>query len=201
MKAKDAMTSPAITVGPETHCKGAAALLVQHRISGLPVVDADGRLVGLVSEADLLTLETMPDPRSQSTPLPPRGEPLPRRVDDVMTAEPYTVEVDTDLGIVAQRMLETGVKRFPVMRGDRLVGVISRHDLIKVIARTDEDVEGGVRRTLSEEGTRLTSLEVQVEDGVVVLTGTRDRGTLRMAEILARAVPGVLDVRLVAEGD
>jgi CBS domain-containing protein len=197
MKAKEAMTAPAITVTPETHCKDAAGLLVRHRISALPVVDADGRLVGLVSEADLLQLETTPDPRSQAMPLPPRSEPLPRRVDEVMTAEVYTVEEDTDLGVVAQRMPEANIKRFPVMRGDRVVGIVSRHDLVRVIARTDEDVEAGVKRALTEEGLRLTSLDVRVRDGVVELMGDEDRQTLRLAEILARSVPGVLEVRLV----
>ena len=191
------MTSPAITATPEMHCKDAAALLVRHRISALPVVDASGRLVGLVSEADLLPLEATPDPRSQATPLPPRTLPLPRRVDEVMTPEVYTVDEDTDLGIVAQRMLEANVKRFPVMRGDRVAGVVSRHDLVKVIARADEDVEAAVRSALSEEGMRLTSLQVSVRDGVVELTGDGDRQTLRLAEILARSVPGVLDVRAV----
>lgn len=199
MKVKDAMTSPAVTVSPQTHCKDAAALLVRHRISALPVTDSDGRLVGLVSEADLLPLETTPDPRSQATPLAPKTEPVPRRVDEVMTTEVYTVDETTDLGIAAQRMLDAGVKRFPVMRGDRVVGVISRHDLVKVIARTDEDVEAGVRRTLEEEGMRLSSFQVHVRDGVVVLAGGGDRGTLRLAEILARSVPGVLDVQVVAE--
>src|SRR5215472_12047739 len=160
MKAKDAMTSPAITVAPDAHCKDAAALLVKHRISALPVVDADGRLVGLVSEADLLPLETAPDPRSQAMPLPRRTEPVPRRVDE-----------DTDLGLVAQRMLEANVKRFPVMRGERVAGIISRHDLVRVIARTDEDVESGVRPALAEEGLRLTALDVRVRDGVVELVG------------------------------
>ena len=191
------MTSPPITVAPETHCKHAAALLVRHRISALPVVDADGRLVGLVSEADLLPLEAAPDPRSQATPLPPRPLPVPRRVDEVMTPEVYTVDEDTDLGVVAQRMLEASVKRFPVMRGDQVVGIVSRHDLVKVIARTDEDVEAGVKRALTEEGMRLTGLGVGVRDGVVELTGCGDRQTLRPAEILARSVPGVLDVRVV----
>lgn len=200
MKAKEAMTSPAITVTPETHCKHAAGLLVRHRISALPVVDADGRLVGLVSEADLLQLETTPDPRSQAMPLPPRSEPLPRRVDEVMTPEVYTVEADTDLGLVAQRMLEANVKRFPVMRGEQVVGIISRHDLVRVIARTDYDVEAGVKRALTEEGLRLTSLEVRVRDGVVELLGDGDRQTLRLAEILARSVPGVLDVRPAGSG-
>src|SRR5215469_16848413 len=198
MKANDAMTSPAITVMPQTLCKDAAALLVKHRISALPVVDAEGHLVGLVSEADLLPLETTPDPRSQATPLPRRTEPLPRRVDEVMTPEVYTVDEDTDLGIVARRLLEANVKRFPVMRGEQVVGIVSRHDLVKVIARTDEDIQADVQRGLAEEGMRLTSLEVRVRDGVVELIG--DTQTLRLAEILARSVPGVLDVRLMRGG-
>jgi CBS domain-containing protein len=196
MRAKDAMTSPAITVTPQAHCKDAAALLVRHRISALPVVDDAGRLVGLVSEADLLPLETAPDPRLQETPLRPRTGPLPRQVDEVMSPEVYTVDEETDVGHVAQRMLEAGVKRFPVMHGNRVVGIISRHDLIRVLARTDEDVEAGVRRALADEGLRLRTMQVRVEDGVVSLAGDGDRETLRLAEILARSVPGVLDVRL-----
>jgi CBS domain-containing protein len=198
MRAKDAMTSPAITVTPETHCKDAAALLVRHRISALPVVDGGGRLVGLVSEADLLPLEATPDPRSQATPLQPRVEPLPRLVEEVMTPDVYTVDEDTDLGLVAQRMLDANVKRFPVLRGNRVVGIVSRHDLVKVIARTDEEVQAGVQNALAEEGMRLGSLGVRVRDGVVELTGGGDRQTLRLAEILARSVPGVLDVRVAA---
>ncbi len=193
------MTSPAITVTPEMHCKDAAALLVRHRISALPVLDSSGRLVGLVSEADLLPLEATPDPRSQATPLPQRLEPLARRVDEVMTPEVYTVDEDADLGVVAQRMLEANVKRFPVLSGGRVVGIVSRHDLVKVIARTDEEVEAGVKTALNEEGMRLTALGVHVRDGVVELAGDGDRQTLRLAEILARSVPGVLDVRLSSE--
>jgi CBS domain-containing protein len=199
MRAKDAMTSPAITVAPEAHCKDAAALLVRHRISALPVVDADGSLVGLVSEADLLTLETTPDPRSQATPLHARTVPLPRRVRDVMSTDVYTVEEDTDLGMVAQRMLEERVKRFPVLRDGRVAGIISRHDLVRVLARSDEDIEAGVRRGLADEIGRLSGVGVQVHDGVVELTGDGDPETLRLAEILARSVPGVLDVRTRAD--
>ncbi|MBO0687887.1 MAG: CBS domain-containing protein, partial [Candidatus Dormibacteraeota bacterium] len=189
MRARDVMTSPAITVRPDAHCKDAAAILVEHRISGLPVVEADGRLVGVVSEADLLPLETTPDPRTQATPLSARTQPLPRRVDEVMTPEPYTVEEDADLAMVAQRMLEAGVKRFPVLRGRQVVGVISRHDLLKVIARTDPEVEEGVRQAISDEGMRLAKLKIEVRDGVATLSGDGDRGTLRLAEILARSVP------------
>ncbi len=193
------MTSPAITVTPETHCKEAAALMAGHGISGLPVVDPDLRVIGVVSEADLLPLETSPDPRTQATPLPPRTMPLPTRVADVMTRDVFTVEEDTDLGVVAQRMIETGVKRFPVLRGDRLVGVVSRHDLVKVMARSDEEVEGQVRQALAEESMRLNGLHVQVSDGVVTLSAPGDPSTLRLAEVVTRSVPGVLDVRVRTE--
>lgn len=109
MRAKDAMTSLAITVTPETHCKEAAALMAEHDVSGLPVVDHESRVVGIVSEANLLPLETTPDPRAQATPPPPRMMPLPTRVADVMTTQGLTVDEDADLGEVAQRMIEAGV--------------------------------------------------------------------------------------------
>src|SRR5262249_44860905 len=118
--------------------------------------------------------------------------------DEVMTPEVYTVDEDTDLGIVARRMLEANVKRFPVMRGEQVVGIVSRHDLVKVIARTDEDIQADVQRGLAEEGMRLTSLQVRVRGGVVELIG--DRQSVRLAEILARSVPGVLEVRLMGSG-
>lgn len=168
MRAKEAMTSPAITVTSGTHCKDAAALMVRHRISALPVVDASGRLVRLVSEADLVPLEATPDPRSQTTPQPRRLDPVPRQVDEVMARGVYTV------------------------------GSTAAATLVKVIAPIDEEVEAGVRSTLKEEGMRLTGLRVRVRDGVVELTGDSDRQTLRLAEILARSVPGVLYVRVVA---
>lgn len=173
--------------------------MAKHDVSGLPVVDHESRVVGIVSEADLLPLETTPDPRAQATPVPARTMPLPTTVADVMTTQVLTVDEDTDLGEVAQRMIEAGVKRFPVLRGDRLIGVVSRHDLMKVIARTDADVEAQVRKALAELSMRLNGLEVRVSDGMVTLSGPADSSTLRLAEVVTRSVPGVLDVRLRSE--
>lgn len=192
------MTSPVVTVTPATHCKDAAALLVEHHISALPVVDGEGRLVGIVSESDLLPMETSPDPRSQETPLRPRTVPLPRCVADVMTTEVLTVEEQTDAGVIARRMLDANVRRFPVMRGDLLVGIVSRHDLIRAMARSDNGIAAAVSSLLREEGLHLGSLDIRVVEGVVELAGDGDRETLRLAEILARSVPGVLDVRTAA---
>ncbi len=194
MKVGEAMTSPAITARAGTSCKEAAGLLARHRISALPVVDEQGRLVGIVSEADLITLETTPDPRALATPVSPRSEPLPSCVDEIMTREVMSVDEDTDLALAARRMLETRVKRLPVLRGDRVVGVISRYDLIRVMARSDEDLRADIQRVLADEGMSLAALQVRVHDGVVELSG-QDQSTLRLAQILARTVPGVLDVR------
>lgn len=196
MRARDVMSQPVITVRPTTPIKEAAALLAEHRISGAPVVDESGELVGIVSEADLIALETTPDPRSQARPLPPRERPLPRTVAEVMTREVIVAEEDTDVAVVAQRMLQGGVKRLPVLRGRRLVGIVSRHDLLELLTRDDRDIEAGVRAALDEEGRSFARIRVRVDNGVVELSGESDIVRLRIAEVRARAVPGVLDVRI-----
>jgi CBS domain-containing protein len=195
MRASQLMTSPVITVGPETPVKEAARILSENRISALPVVDDQGHLMGIVSEGDLLPLETSPDPRSQLAPLPARGDRLPSRVEEVMTRDVLTVSEDTDVGVAAQQMLEAGVKRLPVLRGLTVVGILSRHDLLKVLARDDATIEENVRAALTQEGRRMSELEVKVEGGVVQLSGTDDVRLLRVADVLVRSVPGVLDVR------
>ena len=196
MHASQVMTSPAITVWPETPIKEAARVLTERRISALPVVDSQGQVLGIVSEADLIALETNPDPRAQETPIRPRTQPLPSAVGDVMTRDVVTIEEETDIGIAAQLMLDAGVKRLPVLRGRQVVGILSRHDLLKVLALDDRGIEEGVRKALSEEGRRMGELTINVKDGVVELSGG-DLRLLRVADVLARSVTGVLDVRHV----
>lgn len=148
------MTSPAVTVRPEAHCKVAAALLTRLDLSALPVVDGEGRLVGMVSEADLLQLHTAPDLSGSEPLMPLRPEPIPSHVEEVMSRHVYTVNEDIDVAVVAQRMLDMRVKRLPVMRGAQVVGVVSRYDLIKVLARRDSDIEATVGDAFSDEGLR-----------------------------------------------
>lgn len=186
------MSTPAITVRPETPCKEAAELLTRHGISSLPVVDDAGNLVGMVSEADLLPLGTGGDPRTQARPVP-QGPPA-SGVEDVMTRGPSSVDETLDISLVAQLFLETGLRHVPVLRGGTVTGVLSRHDLVRLLARRDDDIERAVQQALSEEGLRLANLRVQVREGVVELSGA-DRSTLRLGEILARTQPGVLQVR------
>src|SRR5207253_2953665 len=140
MKVTAVMSSAVITIDPNSSIKQAARLLVSCGISALPVTDSTGRLVGIVSEADLIPIETRPDPRMQSTPIAPTAGTAPRTVADVMTRKVITVPVDTEVSQAARMMIEAEVKRLPVMDGERLAGIVSRRDLVKVIARRDEDL-------------------------------------------------------------
>jgi len=111
MKVSEIMSRPVIAVTPETAIKTAAELLVERAISALPVLDSNGRLLGIVSEADLLPIETRPDPRSQATPLPPTAGSAPQTVADVMTRRVVTVTVDTEVSQAARIMISAGAKR------------------------------------------------------------------------------------------
>lgn len=190
MHVRDAMTAQVVTVEPATPIKDAARILVERDFSALPVVDAAGELVGIVTEADLLPLEA-PDPRTQ---LRPRG-PAPATVGEVMTQDVITTDPAADLSVAAELMLQAAIKHLPVLDCGRLVGILSRHDIVRVLAAPDGRVEERVREVLADEGAGLVQAGVHVEHGVVVLSGVSDSRTRRLAEALARSVPGVLDVR------
>jgi CBS-domain-containing membrane protein len=197
MKVTDIMSRPVITVSPETPVKEAARLLVEHGISALPVLDSKGRLAGIVSEADLMPMQTRPDPRTQATPLSHSAGTTPRSVAEVMTRSVLTLSAASEVSQAARAMLDAGIKRMPVMRGRRLVGIVSRRDLMRVIARSDESLRTEVLRRLRELGLGAGDKAVTVESGAVTLTldsGERERA---LAESVMLAVPGVLEVRFV----
>jgi CBS domain-containing protein len=198
MKVMAVMTRPVITIARDAGVKEAAGLLVAHGISALPVVDEHGALVGIVSEADLIPMETRPDPRSQATPLAPTAGSAPRQVADVMTRDVITVQADSEVAHAARVMIESDIKRVPVMRGKRLVGILSRRDLVKVIARRDEDLQAELETRLREAGIGLATGSVNVTDGVAAITTEAQEHTRRLAESVALTVPGVLEVRFGA---
>jgi CBS domain-containing protein len=193
MKAFEIMSTPVITISPEAGVKQAARLLTEHDISALPVLDQSGELVGIISEADLLELEMRPDPRSQLIPLPPAQRP-PRTVAEVMSSDVLVMQDDADVAHVAARMLEAHVKRIPILRGRRLVGIVSRRDVIKVVARSDGDIKDELEDLLRRQQLMHPD-RVTVEEGVVTIESRGDRGWQRLVEMLARTVPGVLEVR------
>lgn len=195
MKVATVMSTPVVTVSPEAPVKAAARLLIEHQISALPVIDEAGELVGIVSEADLIPLETRPDPRAQATPIPPTAGSAPRRVSDVMTRQVVTTSIESDVSEAARRMIERDVKRLPVMDGRRLAGILSRRDLVKILARRDEDVQAELRRRLLELGLGLSGDAVNVGDGVARIRLQSGGHARRLAESVALTVPGVMEVR------
>jgi CBS-domain-containing membrane protein len=191
------MSRPVITVTPDTGIKTAAQLLVQHAISALPVVDSKGRLVGILSEADLLPMETRADPRTQATPLAPTAGSTPQIVAEIMTRNVVVITADCQVSQAARIMLEAGVKRVPVVKGRAVVGIVSRRDLVRVIARRDHDIEAETISRLGEQGLGTAPGAVSVSNGVATIQIDDQGSGRRLAESIALTVPGVLEVRFV----
>jgi CBS domain-containing protein len=193
---RDVMTSPATAITPHTGLKQAAAMLRAGGLSALPVVDLDGDLVGVLSEADLLVKAEGPAPRATGS---YAGREREARWSGtlachLMSRPAVTVGVDDPLAAAARLMLQHGLKRLPVVDGaDRPVGVVSRGDLLTVFLRTDEEVRSDVRARLGSEG--LPEIIVCVDDGVVTLRGIPDEAAAPRATSVADGVDGVVAVR------
>jgi CBS domain-containing protein len=213
MKAADLMTSFVVTVTPETTIEYAAQLMLQHRISGLPVTDSNGAVLGIVTESDLLRrAETGTDKRHArwvSLLIGPgrlaqeyvhtHG----RKVGEVMTERVFTVTPETPLADLVALMETKHVKRVPVVDQGRLVGIVSRADVMAALvgllsekpagAATDTEIRNQILAEIDRQpwGPR-GSVDVIVTNGVIVLKGTipdeRERAALCVA---AENVPGV----------
>jgi CBS domain-containing protein len=191
------MTSPVVTVHPDTSVKDAARLLLRHSVSAVPVVDDGGRLVGIVSELDLLLGDVPADPVAHVIPAPPETAPPPHLVSDVMTRDVLALSEDTDAADVARLMRESSLKSIPVLRGDAVVGIVSRRDLLRSIARDDAAVREDVILRLREYADGQVDWQVGVHAGVVTVTAPPDEVAAQTALLLARSVPGALRVHLV----
>jgi CBS domain-containing protein len=194
---KDLMTTPVVTVGPETPFKEIVVRLAEHRVSAVPVVDNDQRVLGVVSEADLLLKEEYPEPE-QDIPLwwtkrtrLNRAKAAASMARDLMTVAVVAIAPEATAAEAARRMHTAGVKRLPVVEGGRLVGIVSRADLLKVFGRSD----AAIRREIIEDvivGEFMMAPSrffLHVTDGVVVLQGRVERRSL--LPYVVRAVQGV----------
>jgi CBS domain-containing protein len=193
MLAHEIMTSPVVTVEPDLPLKDAIRMLDKHDITAMPVIDEQQRLIGIVSEADFLRGEIVPDPRAHARPVADEVPARPDTVGEVMTVGVLAVHESTDASDIARLMLETGVKSIPVTRGRRVVGIVSRRDLIRALASDDSRIEASIDGLLTEAG--LEGWRALVTDGEVTLIGEGSGRDARIATILARTVPGVSSVR------
>jgi CBS-domain-containing membrane protein len=176
----DVMTTPVVTARPTTPYKELVGLLSGHRVGALPVVDDEGRVVGVVSEADLMTKSARPEPA-------PRWRPSARgrqrkatgtTAAAVMSSPVVTADLDTPVVRAARLMQEHDVKHLPVLDGeDRLAGIVSRGDLLKPFLRSDADIRKELVETVLTRWLWIdpATVEVSVSHGEVSLTGQVDR--------------------------
>lgn len=200
MLARELMSRTVVSVRPSTALEVVVRLLAEHHVSALPVVDPDGHVVGIVSEADILRLRLAPDPRAHLR--RPEGdgehEPWPHTAYGVMTPDPVVVPEGADVAEVAALLADTGWKSVPVVdEGRVLVGVVSRSDLLRTLATSDAQIWLGVVRALAEAG--VPAATVDVTHGVVRVRGTFTTEQERVATAAASVVAGVRDVLVTTE--
>lgn len=212
MTVREAMTTSVVAVRPATPLKDVARLLVEHRISGLPVVDDDGAVLGVVSEADFL----MKEQGAEAVPHRPLarifGESQASRsqqakVDaltagEAMTAPAVTIEPGRRIIEAAAIMTTRRLNRLPVVENGRLVGIVTRADLVRAYVSSDEELV----RTIREEVLLRTlwldpvPFDVRVVDGVAAIRGRVERrSTAEMIERAVALVPGIVDVNAAIE--
>jgi CBS domain-containing protein len=221
MQAADVMTFGAASIRADAPVEEAARVMVQHRISGLPVVDDNGDLVGMVTEGDLLRREASAQrPRWLELLLgPEKPADGPRlahlaTVAEVMTRPVVTVSEDTRVQEVADILQRHGIKRVPVVRGGKVTGIVSRADLLRGLARLAEDMpaasaeDRALRQRVLDALARVSkddwrSVNVVARNGTVELRGaTADAGLRARLVAAVRGAPGVkqLDDRMVVVG-
>ena len=204
MKVRDIMTTDPISVRGDTRLKEAARIMVGNNVSGLPVIDDTGRLIGIVTEGDFLRQEASRDRPYRLSLLDAlfgEGETealVAETVAEVMTEKVATIGPDATIGEAARVMSARRVKRLPVVEGGgALVGIISRSDVVSAFTKPDDVIEDEVREDIIRRLLFLDpeSLEVSVRDGVVRLDGELENRTeVQLLEELSRRITGVVKV-------
>ncbi len=201
MLVEEIMTTGVVTVRDDAPPTLAVRLLAERALTMLPVVDAENRLVGVVTEADLLGLPVPADPRAHlrtdgRTGQGPSasGPTWSGTVADVATRTPETTVEHADVSDVAEVFRRTAWKCLPVMRDDQLVGVVSRSDIIRALARADADVEDDVNRLFRQ---LAPDWRATVSKGEASISGPGSDRDADAAASLATTVTGVRRVRVV----
>ncbi|MEK2478641.1 MULTISPECIES: CBS domain-containing protein [Streptomyces] len=199
----DVMTHDVVTVDPDTPFKEITSVLSAHGFSAVPVADARGAPMGLVSETDLLRKQAA-QPDKYGDPATPgwpheKAKARAENAAGLMTTPVVTAHADWPVAQAARTMDHRHVRRLLVVdETDRIIGIVSRSDLLRVFLRPDEEIQEEVRDDVLEGILRLggTEVQVQVQEGVVTLRGeVENRSTAQIAERLAKGVDGVVTVR------
>jgi CBS domain-containing protein len=205
MRAHQIMTRPVITITPDTTIVEAATTMLQKHISGLPVIDVSGKLVGIVSEGDFIRRSEIGTQRQRGRFLkfilgPGKSatdfvHEHGRKVGEIMSCEPLTVTEDTSLEEIVELMEKNQVKRLPVMRGDQIVGIVSRANLLQAVASLarqipdptadDDHIRNRVIDALAKNDWCPFGVSVMVRDGIVHLSGVITEERSRKAAIVA----------------
>jgi CBS domain-containing protein len=213
---RDVMTRDAITVEPSATVKDIAHLLLDRDIRCVPVVDVGDILIGVVSESDLISRGGYPTVRSHHLAQLLEGAMAEHRhhwtaraegvtAGEIMTSDFIACRPDEPVAIVTRRMLRMGVRTLPVVDNDRLVGVISRHDLLRLFDRPDSEIRDHIEQLFADPlwAPADHSAEFSVRDGVVTLTGSaRSESDISVLAAAVRQIPGVIEVfnRMSARG-
>jgi CBS-domain-containing membrane protein len=198
MRVCDVMTRSVVTTTTATPIKDAAGVLAGHGITSLPVIDETDQLVGVLTEADVVRGRIPPDPRRRARRGSQADPPPPTTVGEVMSSTPLTSHPETDAAELASTMIDRGrLRSVPVVDEDRLVGIITRRDLVRTIARNDALTAADVRKRLECYGApdRWT---VHVRHGSVTITDQYPApADHHVALVLAQAVAGVAHAEAV----
>lgn len=205
MRAHQIMTRPVLTVEADTPITEAANTMLKNHISGLPVVNTADKLIGVISESDFIRraeigtqrkrgrwLQFLVGPgKSAAEFVHEQG----RKVGEVMTRDPYTITEDTPVADIVQLMETKNIKRLPVLRGDRIVGIVTRSNLLQAVAglardvpdptADDDHIRNRIIDAIEKADWRPLGLGVTVRDGVVHLHGIITDDRSRQAAIVA----------------
>ena len=198
MQVRDVMTRDVLTVGPATAVTYAGEAMAAHGYAALPVLDDEDRLIGIVAEADVLRRRVPDDPRLHLRRDAPADAVPPDLVAGVMTPHVRTVEAGSDVADVARLFVAEGLRSVPVLEHDRLVGIVSRRDLLQALLRPDAALRDELRGLIEAYTGEPGAYAVDVREGVA--TVRRTSGTsqpsadveARALTEIARTVPGIV---------
>lgn len=199
MRVVDVMTTDVLVAQPEWSLKQAARVMIDAGVSGLPVVGDDGKVVGIITEADFIETEagrTIGRQRLFDTVFGEKRTRAPSTVGAAMSQSPIVVERNTTIAEAARLMTDSKVKRLPVVDPEgRLEGIVSRGDILVAFARDDEVIADAVERSVIRRILMLESRDVSVHvaDGVVMLSGqVPNRSDANLLEELVCRIEGVI---------